>query len=333
MNTAIVILNYNGAKLLHQFLPSVTRFSPQARVIIADNGSTDNSCKLVEEEFPEVQLIRLEKNYGFCGGYNRALKLIDADTYVLLNSDVEVTEGWLNPLLNILTQDTNVAAVQPKILAYHNRDHFEYAGAGGGFIDYLGYPFCRGRLFDFTEKDNGQYNDTRDVFWASGACMVIRAKVYHQHGGFDEDFFAHMEEIDLCWKIHRSGMRVVYCGASTIYHVGAGTLSRANPVKAYFNFRNGLYLLIHHLPGWRLVLTLPVRALLDYLACLKFLVGGTPGYSWAILKAHYHVMKSLPKTLSKRAKLRNRFAPTVQGVYKKSVVFAYFLLEKKRITI
>ncbi|MFN3839646.1 MAG: glycosyltransferase family 2 protein [Cyclobacteriaceae bacterium] len=333
MNTAIVILNYNGSNLLQQFLPGVIRYSPQAKVVVADNGSKDNSCELLYREFPKVEVIKLDKNYGFCGGYNRALKHIEARYYVLLNSDVEVTDGWLQPMLDLLERDASIAAVQPKILAYHARDHFEYAGAGGGFLDILGYPFCRGRLFTYTEKDEGQYNDTRDVFWASGACMVVRADAYHQLGGLDEDFFAHMEEIDLCWTMHRSNYRVMYCGQSTVYHVGGGTLSGSNPSKTFYNFRNGINLLIHHLPGWRLFIILPVRILLDYIACMKFLFEGSPAHGWAVIRAHYQIVKSLFKTNAKRKRLRIQFPYSTKHLYKGSVVVAYYLSGKKRIVV
>jgi GT2 family glycosyltransferase len=333
LNTAIVILNYNGVKLLEQFLPAVIRYSQHARIVVADNASTDRSAEFVQREFPQVEVIRLDKNYGFCGGYNRALKQVNAKYYVLLNSDVEVTEGWLQPLVAVLEQDELVVAVQPKILSYHNKDYFEYAGAGGGYLDMLGYPFCRGRLFNFIEKDESQYNDTRPVFWASGACMVIRSSVYHQQGGLDEDFFAHMEEIDLCWKIHRSGKKVVYCGKGSVYHVGAGTLSKSNPLKTYYNFRNGFNLLILHLPGLRLIITAPVRIILDYLAAIKFLASGLPAHSWAVLKAHYHVVTTLLKTFRKRRKLHEKFSFNTRPLYRGSAVFAHYLLGKKRLTV
>ncbi len=332
MNTAIVILNYNGSKLLQQFLPSVIRFSSPARIVVADNASADNSVEVLQHHFPDVELIRLDKNYGFCGGYNRALNQIEAKYYVLLNSDVEVTEGWLPRLLAVLEKDDSVAAVQPKILSFTNKNYFEYAGAGGGFLDVLGYPFCRGRLFNYTEKDEGQYNDTRDIFWASGACMAIRAERYHGLGGLNENFFAHMEEIDLCWKIHRSGNRVVYCGHSTVYHVGAGTLSKGNPLKTYYNFRNGLNLLILHLPALRLALTLPLRILLDYVAAIKFLTQGTPAHAQAVAKAHYQVVKSLLTTLSVRKQLREKL-PFFTRLYKGSAVLAHYLFSRTRLNV
>lgn len=331
--TAVVILNYNGEKLLSRFLPSVIENSKNATVIIADNASADQSLKIAEEKFPSVQLIRLNENYGFCGGYNRALQQVEADYYVLLNSDVEVTPGWIDPLITLLDANPAIAAVQPKILSYQQKDHFEYAGAAGGFIDSLGYPFCRGRLFDFTEKDDHQYNDTREVFWATGACMVIRSNVYHELGGLDEDFFAHMEEIDLCWKIQRAGYSVFYCGDSTVYHVGAGTLSRANPRKTYYNFRNGLALIFKHWSTGNLMIKLPVRILLDYVAAFRFVVAGKTADAAAILRAHYHFIKGIGSTRSKRRALRSQFAFTTKNVYKGIAFWQYFILRRKKITI
>jgi GT2 family glycosyltransferase len=236
---AVVILNFNGENLLRQFLPSVIQYSPQAEIVVADNGSTDDSVALLKKEFPTVRTLILDKNYGFCGGYNRALKQVRADVYVILNSDIEVTSNWLTGPLGLLEKDKSIAAVQPKVLSYKQKNKFEYAGAAGGFIDAFGYPFCRGRVFDHVEEDRGQYNDEQEIFWASGACLIIRSTAFHQFNGFDEDFFAHMEEIDLCWKINRSNQKTFYCGRSTVYHLGAGTLAYDNPRKTFLNFRNG----------------------------------------------------------------------------------------------
>lgn len=319
--------------MLQRFLPGVIQYSPHARVIVADNASTDNSVAMLQKDFPQANLIKLDRNYGFCGGYNHALSQVEAKYYVLLNSDVEVTEGWLQPMITLLDQHPEVAAVQPKILSHHQKDHFEYAGAGGGYLDALGYPFCRGRLFNYTEKDEGQYNDICPVFWASGACLLIRSEVFHQFNGLDEDFFAHMEEIDLCWKIHRSGKQVMYCGASTVYHVGGGTLSQSSPVKTYYNFRNGLNLLIHHLPGWRLALTLPLRISLDYLAAVKFLAEGNASHAGSVLKAHFHVVTSLLKTLRKRNRLKQQLPYSMHTIYRGSAVIIYYLKGRKRINV
>jgi len=326
---AVVILNYNGEKLLKQFLPSVVRYSPEATVYVADNGSSDNSIQIVSSEFPQVKLIALEKNFGFCGGYNRSLKQIDVPLYVLLNSDVEVTEGWLQPIIRLMEDDA-VAAVQPKILSYHNNHLFEYAGAGGGLVDSLGYPFCRGRLFDFVEADHGQYNDTRQVFWASGACLFIRSSVYHQMGGLDEDLFAHMEEIDLCWKINRAKHKVMYCGESTVYHLGAGTLGYASPRKTFLNFRNGLTLVYKHWDGSEMLYKLPLRIMLDWLAALTFLMKGSWANFKAVFNAHVAFVCDL-KINSKKRKALQRMHPGYprSQIYRGMIVFDYFLRRKK----
>ena len=329
---SVVILNYNGEKLLPQFLPSVIQHSKNATVIVADNASTDQSLKILQENFSTVQVIKLDRNYGFCGGYNRALRQVDAQYYVLLNSDVEVSAGWLDPLVTLLDSNPSIAAVQPKILAHHQKDHFEYAGAGGGFIDSFGYPFCRGRLFNDTEKDTGQYNDTREVFWATGACMMVRSKVYQELGGLDEDFFAHMEEIDLCWKIQRAGLQVFYCGDSQVYHVGAGTLSRSNPRKTYFNFRNGLSLIYKHWNSRALLFRLPLRFLLDYVAAFKFLVTGKIGDASAVLRAHYDFVMKLGIDRNKRNQLR-KYPFSTKNVYKGLVLWEHFVLQRKKIDV
>lgn len=332
-SVAVVILNYNGEKLLPQFLPSVIEYSKPARVVVADNASTDRSLNILAEQFPAIEIIRLDKNYGFCGGYNRALSQVKATYYVLLNSDVEVTPGWLNPLLSLLDSQPSIAAVQPKILSYNQKDHFEYAGAGGGFIDSFGYPFCRGRLFDFTETDQGQYNDTREILWATGACMMIRSEVYHALGGLDEDFFAHMEEIDLCWRIQRADLKVFYCGASHVYHVGAGTLSRSNPRKTYFNFRNGLSLLFKNWSTASLLLKFPIRLLLDYVAAFKFLLSGNPADTMAVLKAQYHFFRSIKINYRKRRALLEKYRFSTTNIYNGLVLWNYFVLGKKKVEI
>jgi GT2 family glycosyltransferase len=333
IKTAVVILNYNGEKLLPQFLPSVIAHSNHATVIVADNASTDQSLRILNEKFPEVRVIRLDQNYGFCGGYNHALQQIEASYYVLLNSDVEVTPGWLDPLEALLDKDATIAAVQPKILSYHQKNHFEYAGAGGGFIDSFGYPFCRGRLFDLTEQDHHQYDDTREIFWATGACMMIRSNTYHQLEGLDSDFFAHMEEIDLCWKIQRAGLRVFYCGATHVFHVGAGTLSRSNPRKTYFNFRNGLSLIFKHWSAASLWLKLPVRILLDYVAAFRFLLSGKVGDALAVMRAHLHFAGSLGRNRSKRKLLGMKYPTTTRNVYSGLVLWEFFVLGRKKINV
>ena len=330
ISVAVVILNYNGERFLRQFLPSVINYSAGARIVVADNGSTDSSVSVVSQEFPTVELIQLHYNYGFCGGYNLALKRVDADVYVLLNSDVEVTAGWLAPILKLLTDNPHIAAVQPKILSWHSRDRFEYAGAGGGYIDALGFPYCRGRLFNSIEQDTGQYNDVTEVFWASGACLFIRSSAFHQFNGLDEDFFAHMEEIDLCWKINRTDQKVYYCGESTVYHVGAGTLSYESPRKTFLNFRNGLTLLFKHIDTAELFYKLPARMLLDWLAAVLFLLRGQPSNAWSVIRAHWNFFQVLPANRRKRASLRGKFPRySRKNIYKGLIVVDHFLRGKK----
>jgi GT2 family glycosyltransferase len=332
IKTAVVILNYNGEKFLREFLPAVIEHSEGAKIIVADNASTDLSVDLLKQKFPTVELIRLDNNYGFCGGYNKALKQVEAEYYVLLNSDVEVTPNWLDPLVKLLDSSPEIAAAQPKILSYNEKDHFEYAGGAGGFIDSLGYPFCRGRLFDVIERDNNQYNDTREVFWATGACLIVRSAVYHKLGGLDEDFFAHMEEIDLCWKIQRAGHKVFYCAESHVFHVGGGTLAKSSPRKTYYNFRNGLSLVYKHWSPGALTVKLPLRLLLDYVAALKFLLSGKPGDGRAVFRAHYHFMKKFGKNRHKRSALK-RFPFTTRNIYRGSILWDHFVLRKNRVKI
>ncbi len=287
-SVAIVILNYNRCDLLRKYLPAIIKYSPHASIVVADNGSKDGSADMVEKEFSSIRVIRMAVNLGFCGGYNTALRQVDADYYVLLNSDVEVTAGWIEPLQSILDNQPQVAAVQPKILSLTERHLFEYAGAGGGLIDRLGYPFCRGRLFYVLEPDNGQFNDSRPIFWSSGAAMMIRSSLYHEMGGLDEDFFAHMEEIDLCWRLQRAGHVIWYEGTSTVYHLGGGTLSVSNPFKTYLNFKNGLSLLFKNLPVNELIIKFPIRILLDWIAALKFTLNGSWRDGWSVIRAHAH---------------------------------------------
>jgi GT2 family glycosyltransferase len=333
--TAVVILNYNGEKYLRQFLPSVIRYTPQATVIVADNASTDASLSILKNEFPSVQVIKLVENYGFCGGYNRALKQVQADNYVLLNSDVEVTEDWLLPLLQTLYKHTDIAAVQPKILSHTQKNSFEHAGAGGGLIDAFAYPFCRGRVFDAVEIDTGQYNDEKEIFWASGACMLVRASTYHQHGGLDEDFFAHMEEIDLCWRMKREGLKIFYNGNSTVYHVGGGTLSKLSPRKTFLNFRNGLYMILKNWSIRELVFKLPIRIALDYIAAFKFLITQEPTHSLSVVRAHYQVARNMRAMLKKRKHNNKILSSSKQlaGLYPYSIVWAYFVSGKKKVEI
>ncbi len=321
---AVVILNWNGENLLQQFLPSVVSHSQEAMVYVADNASTDNSVAFVKANFPTVQIIQNKQNGGYAKGYNDALKQAEADIYCLLNSDVEVTENWLIPILDTFEKEGNTVIIQPKILDYHKKDHFEYAGAAGGFIDKYGYPYCRGRIFDSIEKDTGQYNDTTAIFWASGACLFIRSTVFRKLGGFDEAFFAHFEEIDLCWRAFNSGHEAKYVGASSIYHVGGATLKDTNPKKTYLNFRNSLYTITKNAPG-PLFPLLFTRMVLDGLAALKFLLGFKPSHILAILKAHISFYGRLPSLLKQRkGQHRKR-----QYFHQKSIVSAYYIAKRK----
>jgi len=325
--TAVVILNYNGAHFLRKFLPGVIKNSHDHEIVVADNGSTDESATIVKELFPTVRYLQFDKNYGFCGGYNRALAQIDSDYYILLNSDVEVTENWIEPIIKLFQHYPDVAAIQPKMLAYDDRHRFEYAGAAGGWIDALGYPFCRGRIFSDMEQDTGQYNDTTEVFWASGACLFIRAELYHRFGGLDNDFFAHMEEIDLCWRMKHAGYKILYTDRSVIYHVGGGTLNKTNPRKTYYNFRNGLVLLIKNLPArewWKI----PVRIGLDWVASAKFLFTGKFGDALMVLKAHLHVLVNFPKHIRKRKKIHyDKIIET--GKYNSVLLYDYHAAGRK----
>ena len=323
VKTAVVILNYNGKTFLEKFLPFVIEYSQGSEIVVADNDSTDDSIPFLKQTFPDIRLIILDKNHGFAGGYNEALKQIEANYFVLLNSDVEVTQNWLKPMEHFLDSNPTYAACQPKIKDFNHKSLFEYAGACGGFIDFLGYPFCRGRIFDQTEIDSGQYNEPLDIFWSSGACMMVSAELFFKAGAFDSDFFAHMEEIDLCWRIHSLGFRIKCLPDATVYHVGGGTLAKSSPLKTYLNFRNGLYLLIKNLPSKKLLLKLPVRVLLDWVAALKFIFDGTPKHSLSVLRAHFSVLFSLTKMLKKRKLVS--LAPK-----SKLMIFEYFLKGNKK---
>lgn len=327
---AIVILNWNGRNFLEQFLPTVIEYSNGAEIIIADNNSKDDSVSFLRNNFPGVRLILLEKNTGFTGGYNKALQQVQSDIYVLLNSDVEVTEGWLQPAIDLMIKDKTVVACQPKVRSYHDRELLEHAGACGGFIDYLGYPFCRGRIYNHLEEDRGQYDDACEIFWATGACMFIRSDIFHQLGGFDDDFFAHMEEIDLCWRIHRAGYKIMVQPQSIIYHVGGGTLPKHNSRKTYYNFRNNLMMIHKNQIAPRVWWILLVRLFLDVLAGLKFLFEGHAADCFAVLKAHFYFYKHF----TRRQKLRMQSLPDINQklpcVYQKNIVLAHYLLGKKK---
>ncbi|CAH0335746.1 hypothetical protein FVB9288_01400 [Flavobacterium sp. CECT 9288] len=325
MKIAVVILNWNGTKLLEQFLPSVVQFSKEATIYVADNASTDSSVSFVKQNYPEVVIIQNSGNFGFAKGYNEALQHLNADVYALINSDIEVTENWLQPILEIFEKDTNTAIIQPKILDYKRKDYFEYAGAAGGFIDKYGYPFCRGRLFETLEKDLGQYNDHTSIFWASGACFFIRSEVYKELKGFDGDFFAHQEEIDLCWRAFNKGYGIQYCSQSVVYHVGGATLQQGNPLKTFLNFRNSLLMLTKNLPKNQLFPILFTRMILDGIAGVQFLTQGKGKHFLAILKAHAAFYTLFRKNFAKRDTVQ------VDRYYnKKSIVYHYFI-EKRHV--
>jgi GT2 family glycosyltransferase len=324
MKTAVVILNWNGIKLLEQFLPSVMQHSPQATIYVADNASTDNSVTFLETHFSNVQIIKNTANLGFAGGYNASLKNIDADIFVLVNSDIEVTANWLPPIISTFEKEPKTAIIQPKILDYKNKHYFEYAGAAGGFIDQYGYPYCRGRIFDTLEKDTAQYNDNQTIFWASGACFFIRKKIYDELQGFDADFFAHQEEIDLCWRAFNKGYAIKYNAQSVVYHLGGATLQEGNPKKTFLNFRNSLLMLTKNLPKERLYSVLFIRLLLDGLAGIQFLFQGKIKHLFAILKAHFYFYHLFLKQLKKRSDFQNpKYFNT------KSIVYLYYIKKIK----
>lgn len=329
VSVSIVILNFNGRHFLQKFLPSVIKYSDGCEIVVADNNSTDGSLDFLKASFPQVKLITFSENYGFCGGYNRALEQLSSDVFILLNSDIEVTENWIDPILKLFEQDNKIAAVQPKLLDFNYKDKFEYAGGAGGFIDKYGYPFCRGRIFDTIETDNGQYDDTREIFWASGACLFIRANLFKSFGGFDDNFFAHMEEIDLCWRLKQEGYKIYYSGESFVYHVGGGTLSYFNPRKTYYNFRNSLLTLFKNLPGYSLIWKIPIRWFVDYIAAAKFLFSGNAKDAFMVIKAHIYILKNLTRTLRKRKTIRKTDG-NLTGLYPKSLLFSYYLARVKK---
>ncbi len=328
---AVVILNWNGKSFLEQFLPAVVQHNPSwSEVIVADNASTDGSVEWMKQNFPGVRIIQNAVNGGFAKGYNDALLQVDAEYFVLLNSDVEVTPGWMEPVIALMDSDPSVAACQPKIRSWHDREKFEYAGAAGGFIDKWGFPFCRGRIFDSYETDLGQYDDSCEVFWATGAALFVRASAWKEANGLDEDFFAHMEEIDLCWRLRNRGWKVMYCGQSVVYHVGGGTLSKQSPRKTFLNFRNNLVLLLkNHAPGW-LVIKIFLRMVIDGIASVRFILAGDFAHGWAVQRAHFSFYGRLGKTVRKRKQLKKaitRYATSC--IYEKNIVMEYFLRGKK----
>jgi len=329
---AVVILNYNGRKFLEKFLPGVISHSEGCRIIVADNCSTDDSITYVETHHPAVEVIKNSTNNGYSAGYNEALgKITDVEYFVLLNSDVEVTQDWIKPIIEMMDKNQSIAAAQPKILDYKKRTHFEYAGAAGGHIDVLGYPFCRGRLFLHLEEDNGQYNDQQQIFWATGACLFVRASCFHEVGGFDEDFFAHMEEIDLCWRLNNAGYQIYYNGQSTVFHVGGGTLDKSNPKKTYLNFRNGLSLLYKNYTTSELWIKLPIRIVLDIIASIKFMLFDSVKDGIAVMKAHRDFIGEYKNNYRKRQiTKRQKKLKKLSIIYQKSIVLEYFIKGRKR---
>ncbi|MGC1203309.1 MAG: glycosyltransferase family 2 protein [Flavobacteriaceae bacterium] len=324
MKLAIVILNWNGKELLEKFVPSVIKNATGAEIYLADNASTDDSIAYIKLAFPSIKIIQNKENGGYAKGYNDALNQINADVFCLLNSDVEVTKNWLNPIINAFINEDKTCIIQPKILDFKNKDYFEYAGAAGGFIDKYGYPYCRGRIFETIEKDEGQYNDTSEIFWASGACLFIRKTVFNELNGFDEHFFAHMEEIDLCWRAKNKGFVVKYVGKSVIYHVGGATLKNTNPKKTYLNYRNSLFMVTKNAKGFLFKIIL-IRLILDGIASIKYLFKMKPRHTLAVLKAHFSFYYHLNRLLKQRKNTKNK----IKHYNRTSIVVDYFVNKKK----
>lgn len=328
---AVVIIHWNKVEYLQKFLPSVLASNyPNLQIVLADNHSSDDSVKFIEENYPQIQIVQNGYNYGYAGGYNQALKHVEADYYVLLNNDVEVGENWILPVIKAMEANETIAAAQPKMLQYTNRDLFEYAGAAGGHIDKFGYVFCRGRLFEKCEQDQGQYQNIEEVFWATGACLFIKSKLFHEAEGFDANFFAHMEEVDLCWRLQLMGYKIISVPESYVYHLGGGTLSKQSNKKTYLNFRNSLIMMLKNLPSNQVWWLIPFRHMLDLLSSGFFLFNGYPKHSWAIHKAHYHFAKHFFKWLKLRRKVQQKITNnSMKGIYNKSVVWKHFVEQKQ----
>ena len=326
---AIVILNWNGRSFLEKFLPFVTAsVCAGAEVIVADNASTDDSVSFLRERYPQLRVIEMDKNRGFAGGYNEALRHVDSDYYVLLNSDVEVKQGWLEPMIGLMESDPSIGACQPKILMYADKSSFEYAGAAGGWLDYLGYPFAKGRIFDVCEEDLGQYDQAEPIFWASGAALFIRARLYHEMGGLDTYFFAHQEEIDLCWRIQLAGHKIYSCPQSVVYHVGGGTLPKGNERKVFLNFRNNLIMMVKNMPAGEWLWKISVRFVLDSVSAWKSLLAGEGVYFLAITEAHLAFLKWLVFK-KKESIFPKKRGGVLLGWYSRSVVWQYFVMGRK----
>jgi GT2 family glycosyltransferase len=326
---AVVILNWNGRKLLEEFLPSVTYFSPNAKIYVADNASTDTSINFIKDNYPDISIIQNKTNGGFAKGYNEALQQVREPYYCLLNSDVAVTENWLDEIEHIFNSRSNIAIIQPKVLDYKRPKYFEYAGAAGGFVDQLGYPYCRGRIFETLEEDTGQYDDEIEIFWATGACLFIRKEVFHLVGGFDEDFFAHQEEIDLCWRVKNLGFSIIYTPKSVVFHLGGATLDNMNPKKTFLNFRNSLFSLVKNAPKFKGATLVFFRLILDGIAGIRFIFQGKFDHCWAIIKAHFNFYKNLPKFIKKRKNTKNK----IKYYNSTSIVWAYFVQNRKNFNI
>jgi GT2 family glycosyltransferase len=329
-SVAVVILNWNGKTFLENFLSSVLKSDYQnLQIIVGDNASTDDSILFLKDQYPQVKIIINDKNYGFAGGYNHVLEKVNADYFVLLNSDVEVPENWIKPVIDLMQTDESIAVAQPKIKSQQFKNQFEYAGAAGGFIDTYGYPFCKGRIFDVVETDLNQYNQASEIFWASGAAFFIKSEAWKKIGGFDIDLFAHMEEIDLCWRLKNMGHKIMYCPDAEVYHVGGGTLNANSSFKTYLNFRNNLIIMQKNLPKAEAYFKIFIRFWLDFAAWFQFLLKGEPKFTWAISRAHYHFLLQIRQTSNKRSK--NQLSLNKHsGSYKKSIVWAYFIKKKTK---
>jgi GT2 family glycosyltransferase len=324
-SVAVVILNWNGVSYLKSFLPQlINTLYGNLQLIVGDNASTDESVSYLKANFPQIRIIQNDRNYGFAEGYNRVLSQVKADYFVLLNSDVDLPVNWISPVISVMEKDPLIAAAQPKIKSYTEPLKFEYAGAAGGFLDKFGFPFCRGRIFDVIEQDLNQYNDPIEIFWASGAALFVKRHCWEEVGGLDPDFFAHMEEIDVCWRLKNRGYKIVYCPDAEVFHVGGGTLNSSSPFKTYLNFRNNLYLLQKNLNSRELYLMLFIRICIDFVAWLHFLASGEGKFAWAINKAHFNFFQNYSKTSKKRIGPAKPFL-THTGVYHSSIVWSFFI--------
>lgn len=321
-------MNWNGRELLERFVPTVLKYSKGEHigVYVADNSSTDDSVEYLQKHFPEITIIQNKENGGYSKGYNDSLSKIKAEYYVLLNSDIEVTQNWIDPVIALMDSDEMISACQPKIKDLNRKDYFEYAGAAGGFIDLFGYPFCRGRIFSTLEKDQGQYDAASEIFWASGACLFVRANAYKEVRGLDEHLFAHMEEIDMCWRMKNLGYKIMYCPDSEVFHLGGGTLASGSPRKTFFNFRNNLFMVFQNMPKERLIWVLFIRMVLDGVAAFKFLLGGQPKHFIPVLRAHIDFYRNLRMLFQRRLRNEIRYQRIkYYNAYRGSIAFAYFV--------